>query len=195
MPSSSVSSIRLGSVLCDLASELFQGSAGYTLGRGERKRYWSLWGVLEVCSCPTFLSLWNVSLFCRYGGRWGVVDSEPMPVETPGGETDQLSEYLEAHSLVGSSIADDCHNSSAAAVCPFGHNSDASKARFDGGVQYLGEVLNDQNMSTIVLEVYELEEELSGDEANIFSNPDEEGYGDIVSSDLGDLNLFVDCTS
>ena len=66
------------------------------------------------------------------------------------------------------------HNSSAAALRPSGHNSDASEARFDGGVQYSGEVLDNHNLSVIDQEVYELEDGLSGDNDDLFSNSDEE---------------------
>ena len=51
----------------------------------------------------------------------------------------------------------DCRNdSSAAAVHPSRHDSNASGVRFDGGAQYLGKVLDDQNLAVIELEVYEL---------------------------------------
>ena len=40
----------------------------------------------------------------------------------------------------GSSVAGLWHSSSVGAVCPTGHNSDSSQARFDGGAHYFGDV-------------------------------------------------------
>ena len=162
----------------DLTLEPFQGGAGWNLNEGEGNQDCSSWGVLVVYSCPAFLSLWYVLLCCLYECGRGVIDSEdscgsliePMLVETPPGKTDWLSEYIEAHNLNGSSMADCQHDFSAAAICPSGHNYDDSEARFNGGAQYLGEVLDDHNLSAIGLEIYELEEEFSDDEANLFSN-------------------------
>ena len=100
-------------------------------------------------------------------------------METPRGETDWLSEYLEAHNLVGSSMADRWYDSSAGAVRPPGYNYDSSGARFDGGSQYLGEVrVNpnpNPNLSTVGLKIYEVEEEFSNEEDDMFSKFDEEG--------------------
>ena len=71
-----------------------------------------------------------------------------------------LSDYLDPHNFVGSNVAGCQHDSSVAAPCPSGYNSDSSEARFDDGMQYLGEMMGNQNLSVIELKIYELEEGL-----------------------------------
>ena len=62
-----------------------------------------------------------------------------MPIDTPSRRWDLLFEYLPKENA-GSSIAGLWRSSSVGAVCPTGHNSNSSQARFDGGEHYFGDV-------------------------------------------------------
>ena len=101
---------------------------------------------------------------------------------------DQLDEY-HSQKNTGKSVTSLWHASSVGAVCPTGHNSDTSQARFGGGEHYFGDVelsvppegrdarALSPSLDPHGMEVYILDEATSDDSEVLFLSDSERSKG------------------
>ena len=148
-------------------------------------QWWCYQG-LPYCHFGTFRCF---ACMAQEDGESNLSDSDAdglgkMHIQTPLQATDRLADYLHAENEAGSSDAMLWYSSSVGAVCPTGHKSDSSRARFDSGAHYLGDVelaepMEEDGSVAVVpslslsgMEIYEVDDPYPIDDEDLFSSPE-----------------------